>query len=159
MSFKSDFSLFPIKKLGRPNWSYRIAEWPAEVDPEVHKLFDKITQEPVYYTRARNHDGLVQYCKVCIDDNNNIIMEPGDGYNFLVRRDSTANKEPEVDDSVVPHDMLCKICMGNKSTHAILECGHVCMCIICAKKVYDEMKKCPICKTEMDEPPIKLYFA
>lgn len=159
MSFKSDFSLFPIKKLGHAQWSYRIASWPSEVDAEVHKLFDKTTKEPVYYTRARNYDGKVQYCKVCLDDTGNIVVEPGDGYNFLVRRDSTNNKEPEIDDSTVPHDMMCKICFANKSTHAVMECGHVAMCCICAKKVYDGLGQCPICKTDMEEPPIKLFFA
>ncbi|QKF93638.1 RING finger protein [Fadolivirus algeromassiliense] len=159
MSFISDFSLFPVKKVGHPGWSYRKATWPGEVDPEVHKLIDKETTEPVYYTRAKIRDGTVQNCKVCIGANGNVIMEPGDGFNYLVRRDSTHNKEPEIDDSVVPHDMLCKICLTNKSTHAVLECGHVSMCAICAKKVYDDIKACPICKTPMSDEPIKLFFA
>ena len=62
----SDFSLFPIKKLGRPGWEYRKATWPLEVDPEVHKIFDQDddAEEAIHYTRITNHNVRSQYCKV-----------------------------------------------------------------------------------------------
>ncbi len=155
----SDFSLFPTKKLGKPGWEYRKATWPDGIDEEVHKLMDKISTEPVYYNRKRNYDGKDQYCKVYVDENGNVLVNPGDDYTFLVRKDSENNKEPVVDNTEVPHDMLCKICFVNKSTHAVMECGHVAMCVLCAKRVYDDTHQCPICKTEMEGPPTKLFFA
>lgn len=157
----SDFSLFPIKKLGKPGWEYRKATWPLEVDPEVHKIFDgkSDADKEVYYTRTTNHNVRTQYCKVSkVGDD--IIVEPGDGYNFLVRRDSTKNREEEeIDDSVVPHDIICVICMTNKRTHAVKECGHVSMCHPCAKQQFEVNGECPICRVEMVDFPIKLFFA
>ena len=153
----SDFSLFPIKKLGRQGWEYRKATWPIEVDPEVHKIWDDSGEE-VHYTRVTNHKVRSQYCKVS-KVNNEVIVEPGDGYNFLVRRDSTNNKEVEIDDSVVSHDIICVICMTNKRTHAVKECGHVSMCQPCAKQQFETNGECPICRVEMVDFPIKLFFA
>ena len=164
-NFTSDFSLFPVKKLGQPGWEFRKATWPKEVDPEVHRIFDETDPELiktniVHYTRVTNHKARSQYCKVSkvgLD----VIMEPGDGYNFMVRKDSEINKEKEevIDDSVVPHDMMCVICMSHKRTHAVPECGHVSMCSACAKQQFEINRECPICREEMIDFPIKLFFA
>ena len=158
MSFTSDFSLFPIKKQGIIGWSFRKAFWPKEIDPEVHDLFDGKTTESVFYTRTTIRNPRTQYCEVT-KENDLIIMKPGDGYNFLVRKDSTINKKIEQDDSTIPHDMLCVICIAFKRTHAVKECGHVSMCHECSKAIYDTTKKCPICKVLIESPPIKLFFS
>lgn len=158
MSFISDFSLFPIQKIGKPNWFYRKATWPSNVDPEVHDLFDNKNNDPIYYYRTTIHQPRTQYCKI-YKQGTDIIVEPGEGYNYLVRRDSTNNKEIEIDDSVVPHDIKCVICLSNKRTHAVKECGHVAMCIACAKQQYEMKGNCPICRVDMMEFPIKLFFA
>jgi len=169
MNFISDFSLFPIKKLGNPKWEYRKATWPADVDPEVHNIVDASAADAknltVHYTRIANHNAKSQYCKVS-KVGNDVIMEPGDGYNFLVRRDSTNNKKDDeedkeavIDDSVVPHDMICIICMTHKRTHAVPECGHVSMCSVCAKQQFETNGECPICRVVMSDFPIKLFFA
>lgn len=158
MNFTSDFSLFPIKHTGDPKWQYRKATWPKEVDNEVHKLMDNKSNEPIYYNRKTIHDNRDQHCKI-YKDNDKIMVNPGDNYLFLVRRDSTNNKEEDIDDSVVPHDIVCVICLTNKRTHAVLECGHVSMCVVCAKQQYDTNKECPICRTEMECQPIKLFFS
>lgn len=160
MSFTSDFSLFPIKKWGNANFSYRKATWPKEVDPEIHKIVDNITTDPIYYTRTTFHNARTQYCKVS-KQGSDVIVEPGDGYNFIVRRDSNNNKLKEeiVDDNAIPHEMMCVICMANKRTHAVIECGHVSMCYVCAKLQHDTNHDCPICRVEMKSFPIKLFFS
>jgi len=159
MNFISDFSLFPIKHLGQQNWQYRKATWPPEVDNEVHKIINGKSDDPVYYNRTTIRDKRSQYCKISKQPNNDIVVDPGDGYLFLVRKDSTHNKEDEIDDSVIPHDMICVICLTNKRTHAVLECGHVSMCSVCAKQQYDTNQECPICRIPMSQLPIKLFFA
>lgn len=159
--FISDFSLFPIKKYGVPGWEYRKATWPEAVESCVHDIFDDINLEPIHYTRTTIYDKRIQYCKVS-KQGNDVIMEPGDGYNFWVRRDTLLHKkekEIKIDDSVVPHTMVCKICLTNKMTHAVKECGHVSMCAICANEIYKTQKECPICRTKMTSYPIKLFFA
>ena len=160
MSFVSDFSLFPIQKLGNPKWYFRKATWPDNVDPEVHNLIDGKSTDPIYYTRTTIHQPRTQYCKIS-KQANDIIVEPGEGYNYVVRKDSTNNKETEVeiDDTVIPHDIKCVICLTNKRTHAVKECGHVVMCIICAKQQYETNGECPICRAKMLQFPIKLFFA
>ena len=164
--FKSDFSLFPIKKLGRPGWEFRLATWPNQIDPEVHKLFDGQISDSITYIRKRNFDGKVQHCKIIKekdeDGDDQFILHPGDGYNFLVRRDSTNNKEPDVidvDNSSVPHDMLCLICLDNKKTHVILPCFHVVACVVCANELFKSSKKeCPLCREPFGQPLKKLFF-
>ena len=74
--FKSDFSLFPIKRIGKIGCKYRKVTWSCDVDPEVHQLFDNISNKPIYYTRKRNFDKKNQYCKINKNEND-IIMEPG----------------------------------------------------------------------------------
>ena len=158
MSFKSDFSLFPIKHLGKAGWTYKPATWPSDVDPEVHNLFDGKSTDSIYYTRITIHKIRTQYCEIS-KQGNDIIVKPGDGYNFLVRKDSVNNKQIEIDDSSIPHDIKCVICLMNKRTHAVKECGHVVMCVLCAKQQYETNGECPICRTKMDEFPIKLFFS
>jgi len=158
MSFKSDFSLFPIQKQGKLGWEFRIAKWAEEIDMEVHNIFDGKTTDSVFYTRTTLHNPRTQYCEIK-KEGDQIMMKPGDGYNFIVRKDSEHNKKEEQDDTVIPHDMLCVICIEHKRTHAIKECGHVSMCHACSKTIYDTTKKCPICKTIMTEAPIKLFFS
>ncbi len=91
MSFVSDFSLFPIKKLGQPGWSYSKATWPMIIDPMVHDLLDGQTEDDITYDRKRIRDGKMQHCTVTLEDDK-LILKPGDGFNYLVRRDSKINK-------------------------------------------------------------------
>ena len=156
-SFKSDFSLFPIKKLGRSGWEYRVATWPKEIDPVIHKLFDGEIDGPVNYIRKKNYDGKIQNCRVLKRDDYDYVMEPGDGYDFIVRKDSDNNKE-DVDNDSIPHDMLCLICMDNKKTHVIVPCFHVVSCASCAPLLFANKKECPLCKNKYTEPLKKLYF-
>jgi len=159
-SFKSDFSLFPIKKLGRPGWEYRLATWPKEVDSAMHKMFDGLTDEPIAYERTANYNGLHQYCKIVKRPDNKFYVEPGDGYDFIIQKNSVHNKiedkDEEIDDNEIP-DMKCVVCFTNKKSR-VLSCGHVCLCGSCAKIIYDDTKKCPICKAEMKSMPMKLFF-
>lgn len=37
---------------------------------------------------------------------------------------------------------LCKICMDNPVDCVMLECGHMCTCLLCGK----QMNECPICR-------------
>ena len=40
---------------------------------------------------------------------------------------------------------LCNICMANQIDCLILECGHMCTCLICAQALF----KCPICRQQI----------
>ena len=160
MSFVSDFSLLPTEYIGIPEWKYKKATWSYDIDPEVHKLFDRTNTEPIHYTRTTLHGQLTQTCKISFHGEN-IIVEPGDGYNFLVRRDDIKNRinNKEIDNINIPHEMLCKICMVNKMNYAVKECYHVSMCSDCATYIYANKKECPICRIKMKEVPIKLFFS
>ena len=41
---------------------------------------------------------------------------------------------------------MCSICLDKPLTHAVMPCGHKCMCGDCADKLTS--KVCPICKDE-----------
>ena len=52
----------------------------------------------------------------------------------------------------------CAICCSNTANAAIYDCGHVCMCVGCAKALVrrDAVAKCPICR-KLIKDIIKLY--
>lgn len=159
-TFHSDFSLFPIRKLGHPGWSYREATWPNEMDPEVHQIFDG-EKTRVGYQRLSNRTNQIQNCIVEKQPNGEVHVKPGDGWDFLVRRDSTTNKNmlSDVDDKDIPHNNICVVCAGRKQSTVLHDCGHVCMCVSCANIIFGSTKECPICKKHMSQKPIKLFYA
>jgi hypothetical protein len=158
---KSDFFLKPVK---RPNWEYRIATWPVEqVDHKVHDLFDGLSIDPIKYQRITWRDGVLQNCTVEKDVDGNIILKPGNGFDYYVKRISFYNKEEfKIDNKSIPHNMLCDVCLINKKSHMLVDCNHVSMCGPCSLKVYsgeDNISKvCPICRTPVTKIPIKLLF-
>ncbi len=158
---ESDFHLIPICKVNNPNWEYRIATWPVDqVDPKVHLLFDGKSIEPVKYQRKTFRDGLLQNCKVVIE-NGVIIMKPGNGFDYYVKKVSENNKtldDVKIDNESIPHNMMCDVCMANKKTHLLPDCGHCCMCEICATELFNNAKKCPICQEDMVKQPLKIIF-
>ena len=161
-NFKSDFSLIPIIKEGKSGWKYRPATWPSEIDPKVHLLFDNISDDDIDYSRHKLRNDMLQHCKI-VKEGNNIIMKPGDGFNYNIKRISKNNKltnmDEHIDNENIPHNMKCIICMTNKKTHAIIPCFHVVACSICASLLYDDNnKKCPLCNSPFNEPLKKLFF-
>lgn len=163
MSDDSDFFLIPIEKLHNPKWEWRIATWPvAQVDSHVHDLFDGLRLDPVKYQRPRVKDNKLENCEIAkVGDD--IIMKPGNGFNYLVKRVTSNNKiEQEVDQDPnqdIPHEMKCDVCLYNKKTHVMLDCNHVCLCEACSIQIYNSTKICPICKVPMTKPALKLIFS
>lgn len=159
MNFQSDFKIMPVAKIGNPNWEYRIATWPQEIDPLVHKLYDKETNDPICYTRKTFKDNRIQNCKIVRKQNGDVIIEPGDGSSYHVKRYGTKNKPVEINNNEIPHEMLCVICKTNKVTHVIYECNHFIMCGECSKVLFEQDPKCPLCRGEIRMAPGKLFFA
>lgn len=55
------------------------------------------------------------------------------------------------DEESVHNDYSCSICLNNKVRILSTNCGHLCCCIGCSKKLYNssiEKRKCPICRNE-----------
>eukprot|EP00931_Biecheleriopsis_adriatica_P012506 TRINITY_DN11366_c0_g1_i1.p1 TRINITY_DN11366_c0_g1~~TRINITY_DN11366_c0_g1_i1.p1 ORF type:complete len:363 (-),score=95.22 TRINITY_DN11366_c0_g1_i1:140-1228(-) len=50
----------------------------------------------------------------------------------------------------------CKICFDSTATHAVLPCGHFCMCKRCFENVYCTSRKCPVCKRTI-ESDVKIF--
>ncbi len=162
--FVSDFSLFPVKKLGRPGWEYRKATWlGVTIDEEVHKLMDGKKTTDITYNRKiwkGIHKGTLQICTITTDPVHGYVVKPGDGYNFIIRRDTHNNYFDDGDsdsdvDSDDNTDMICVICLTNKKTHIVPGCLHVVACSVCAKKI---VNKCPICRTPFNGKLKKIYF-
>ena len=72
-------------------------------------------------------------------------------YNNNRREASSANQATQNEIRLRPEELdvrdsdLCNICMSNPIDCLILECGHMCTCLNCAK----ELCKCPICRQEI----------
>lgn len=165
----SDFSLIPVIKENKEGWEYRVATWSLGIDPYVHQLFDKERIDPIHYQRAKIRNGQVQHCTIMIE-NDRIVMKPGDGFDYYVRRDSENNKldndddhgngndsDDKTDNENIPHDLVCDICLTNKKTHVVIPCFHLVACSKCAIEL-SKRDECPICKCKMKEPMRKIFF-
>jgi len=163
--FVSDFSLFPIKKLGHAGWEYRKATWPESTENDVHKLYNNEIPGPIYYDRLKLRDYTMERCKIC-RHNDEIHVEPGNDFNYLVRIDSLNNVNVDVvavmdDDDKNDNglqNLECVICLTNKRTHIIKECNHLLLCQACAIEIFNGNRKCPLCRKEMKEPAGKVFF-
>jgi len=96
-----------------------------------------------------------------VKENDQIIMKPGDGFDYVIKKVSINNREPDedsIDNTVIPHDILCLICLQNKRTHVIIECFHVVACAECAKLIHENSHECPLCRKPITNPLKKLYF-
>ena len=72
----------------------------------------------------------------------------GDLYKSLDERKNHPDGE---DEESVHNDYSCSICLNNKVRILSTNCGHLCCCIGCSKKLYNssiEKRKCPICRNE-----------
>ena len=52
----------------------------------------------------------------------------------------------------------CIVCMDAPATHAIMPCGHLCLCNDCAKKLLDAGDDCPICRAKIESTQ-QIYLA
>lgn len=44
------------------------------------------------------------------------------------------------------HSSVCTICMAGPSDHALILCGHICVCAGCAERVVVQDGRCPVCR-------------
>lgn len=44
------------------------------------------------------------------------------------------------------NETSCTVCMSNKPQILSTECGHLCVCIRCSKHIFENSKKCPVCR-------------
>lgn len=160
-NFKSDFYLFPINELGRNNWNYRVATWPSIIDPKVHGLLDGDITGPIKYLRKNERTKLIQSCRISkikkkIKDNDDnlidIILEPGDGWNFLIKKISENNKIDS--NNKYSNDLKCLICLDKKKSFVAIPCFHVIACETCVNKL---KLICPLCRSKVNKFE-KLFF-
>ena len=165
--FVSDFSLFPIKKLGQAGWEYRKATWPATVEQDIHKLYSHEITGPVTYNRQKIRDNTIETCKVLRRDDGKLYMEPGNGFDYSVRIDSVVNQKVDVtivdessdeENSNNLQNLECIVCFTNKRTHIIKECSHFLLCQECAAHIFNSTKQCPLCRINIVEPAKKVFF-
>ena len=48
------------------------------------------------------------------------------------------------------NDSDCIVCRDRERTHAIMPCGHRCVCEGCARELYNRGQGCPQCRGSMD---------
>jgi len=46
----------------------------------------------------------------------------------------------------ISDDGLCRICCDAQSNCLIMDCGHMCTCLDCGKKLQETKNECPICR-------------
>jgi hypothetical protein len=47
---------------------------------------------------------------------------------------------------------LCTICWNDRKTIVLLPCRHLCVCVLCSKKLWNNTQKeaCPICRNQVE---------
>jgi len=62
-------------------------------------------------------------------------------------RRSIASKGKEKEEEEEPEE--CCVCQCEPKSHALVPCGHKCVCKECAEEVMKKLKKCPLCRQEV----------
>jgi len=71
----------------------------------------------------------------------------GKGKN-IVDEDST-NKKMNISNTLQEENKCC-VCFDSKIDTVLVPCGHLCLCLSCAKVITEQNpKRCPICKTNI----------
>lgn len=60
--------------------------------------------------------------------------------------DGSHNASHPVGKDEVGTNVVCSICLVNKSKILSTDCGHLCVCIGCSKNIYNRNDNCPICR-------------
>jgi len=60
-----------------------------------------------------------------------------------------ANMRPADDVHTDNENEQCSVCLDNKKVCVVLDCGHKCLCITCAKAL--QTNRCPICNEDIRE--------
>ena len=61
------------------------------------------------------------------------------------------NNEPDISDPAPPGSKPCSICLSRAIATTNLNCGHLCMCVTCAREVSKKAKpKCALCREPID---------
>jgi hypothetical protein len=143
--FKSDFCLTPLNI----NANSGPATWHPDTDPKVHDLLDGYREESVTYTRKKIYNNTYQDCKVVREDSKNIIMLPGDGSRYSVKRERTSNKINDKESA--SNDVACVVCLLYERNHAVIPCGHLVSCTRCALRLKQDDDRCPICRVPYNQ--------
>eukprot|EP00948_MAST-09A_sp_MAST-9A-sp1_P002016 g2016.t1 len=56
---------------------------------------------------------------------------------------------PGFENFIVTEDNECIICFDRAIDTALVPCGHVCMCYSCARTIFHDTKRCPLCRAEL----------
>ena len=59
--------------------------------------------------------------------------------------------------SACPARQECSICMDREAQYAMIPCGHLCMCELCAVDAALNIRDCPICRARVHKK-VKIYF-
>ena len=60
-------------------------------------------------------------------------------------------------------DACCVICFDGPQSHAMVPCGHQCVCVTCASNFGpgcdDPRRRCPMCRAYIELPPMQIFRA
>jgi hypothetical protein len=67
------------------------------------------------------------------------------------------DKEPEAEaeGEETPND--CVVCLDKRPVFAVAECGHLCMCAGCCRRILEGQARCPVCDTAIARQPMRIY--
>lgn len=87
------------------------------------------------------------------DSNNELSQTTPFVVNDLAYNDLTENSTRSLenhpngkDEKATGINPICVVCMENKACVVNIDCGHLCLCFCCSKKIYSSYGGCPTCR-------------
>jgi hypothetical protein len=81
-----------------------------------------------------------------------------DGYNSGETKNTEDGTSIPATVPCSPQEGTCVVCMTSRSTHALVPCGHFCLCGECAVKTMNSAAQCPICRQAV-QTSMKIFHA
>jgi len=128
-------------KKRRPKKISHIADVAGQPSPKERR----ITVHGQVNTGGVNVQTLGGECKIAASDDNT---------------DAVIFTEIGADEKCSDNETPCCVCMDNRRKLLIQECGHVCLCFGCAKKLidrHDAPVACPMCKTKIAKKMMRAF--
>lgn len=66
-------------------------------------------------------------------------------HSFSLLVEKSSQEQIPVADGADGEDRNCCVCLESEKTHAIMPCGHMCVCSACADVIMGGSHKCPLC--------------
>lgn len=133
---------------------------PQRAPSPVLTTFSNVDQEPDDDFVVSDEEELAEIIDLLETDDEEAKM-PAPAKRKHVDPDSVLATEFDQDEDDEREGFACNICMVKRKQLASRQCGHICCCFACARRLIETQKEkpcCPICKVPITEKMLRVRF-